>query len=54
MKYTLSRRKIKENYEENFLPFFLFYLFIPGCKLVIIETHLSIAHDENAMSSLII
>ena len=57
MKYTLSRTKIKKiTIERHFcLSMYCLYLFIYSCKFVIIETRaLEIAHDENAMSSLII
>ena len=63
MKYT--RTEIKENFcsfknknkrkslRDIFVSFFLLYLFIRSCKFVKIDAY-DIAHDENAMSSLII
>ena len=48
LKYTLSRKKMKELFS-------CLYLFIGGCKFVIIELRAyDIAHHENAMSLLMI
>ena len=56
MKYTRSRITIKKIIKRHFcLSFSLLYLFIRSCKFVIVETRAyDIAHDENAMSSIII
>ena len=54
--YELSRTKIKENHSDAFcLSFSHLYLFLRSCKFAIIETSAyDKAHDQNAMSSLII
>ena len=56
-KYTLSitKKNIFETLKYIFVYHFLLYLFICGFKFVIIETRCyDIAHDENAISTLII
>ena len=54
MKYTLSKTKIKKSLD-IFVYNFLLYLFVRSCKFVVTETRAyDIAHDEKAMSSLII
>ena len=57
MNYTLSRTKIKEIYllRDILVYHFVFYICLIVCKFAIIETRAyDIAHDESAMSSLII
>ena len=57
MKYTLSKTKIKKTIikRHSCLSFYRLYLCIKGRKFVIIETcAYDVAHDKNALSSLII